>query len=38
MLETGLLEELKPGEGDDKPVAEYHGQVTDALFEALTVR
>ena len=37
MLETGLLEELKPGEGDDKPVDEYRDQVTDALFEALTM-
>jgi hypothetical protein len=38
MLETGLLEELKPGEGDDKTVAEYHDQVTDALFEAQGLR
>lgn len=37
MLETGLLEQLKPGEGDDKPVVEYHDQVTDAVFEALSM-
>jgi hypothetical protein len=35
MLETGLLEELKPGSEDDKTVAEYHREVTEALHEAL---
>lgn len=35
MLETGLLEQLKPGGGDDKSVAEYHEQVAEALYYAL---
>ena len=37
MLETGLMEELKPSEDDDKAVGEYHDQLTDALFEALSM-
>ncbi len=27
----------KPGEDDDNTVVEYHGQLTDALFEALSM-
>jgi hypothetical protein len=37
LLETGLMEELKPGEDDDKTVGEYHGQLTDALLQALSM-
>lgn len=36
MLETGLLEELKPGEHEDKTVAEYSDQANQALHLALT--
>jgi hypothetical protein len=35
MLETGLLETLKPDRTEDKSVDEYHQDVTDALFVAL---
>jgi hypothetical protein len=35
MLETGLLETLKPDSTEDKSVDEYHQDVTDALFLAL---
>jgi hypothetical protein len=35
MLETGLLEELKPsGDEEDKTVPEYYEQVTEALYLA----
>lgn len=37
MLETGLEEELKPsGDQEDKTVEEYHRQVADALYVALS--
>jgi hypothetical protein len=35
MLETGLLETLKPDSSEDRSVDEYHQDVTDALFLAL---
>lgn len=34
MIETGLLETLKPDTADEKTVEEYHQDVTDALFLA----
>jgi hypothetical protein len=35
MIETGLLETLKPETADEKTVEEYHQDVTDALYLAL---
>jgi hypothetical protein len=34
MLETGLLEEMKPGPDEDKTVEEYHSVLNEALFVA----
>jgi hypothetical protein len=36
MVETGLLETLKPDAGEERSVDDYHQDVTDALFLALT--
>lgn len=36
MLETGLLEEMKPSDDEERPVGEYHEEVCQALYEALT--
>jgi hypothetical protein len=38
MLETGLLEEIKPTAEEDKTVSEYHEQVTEALLESLRMQ
>lgn len=38
MLETGLLEELKPSGEDERPVPEYLEEVWHALYEGLTSR
>ena len=35
MLETGLLEQLKPGLGEELAVDEYHSQLVEALSIAL---
>jgi hypothetical protein len=35
MLETGLMEQLKPGPGDELAVEQYHEQLVDALSAAL---
>jgi hypothetical protein len=35
MLETGLLEQLKPGPGEEMTIDEYHEQLVDALSLAL---
>lgn len=38
MLETGLLEEMKPSDDEERPVAEYLDEVCEAVFVALSER